>query len=191
MFVTATRIYKAPRIPMCLSVAIVKLRCTVLKTKKFSEVSKKLKMSASGKSLLGLWLYRSGEQEWAVKQGSPLHAPHSNKKDPINSTGSVSASIGLQSISKTRRIQGNSNNIVVLLPPQEKPGFNKTIVPAGNDAGLQQCAAGDKVSIIFTLKNQVGNLARALQVFEELGINVMHLELSPLENSTNQVRFRK
>lgn len=30
-------------------------------------------MSASGKSLLGLWLYRSGEQEWAVKQGSPLH----------------------------------------------------------------------------------------------------------------------
>lgn len=30
-------------------------------------------MSGSGKSLLGLWLYRSGEQEWAVKQGSPIH----------------------------------------------------------------------------------------------------------------------
>ena len=30
-------------------------------------------MSASGKSLLGLWLYRSGEQEWAVKEGSPAH----------------------------------------------------------------------------------------------------------------------
>lgn len=30
-------------------------------------------MSGSGKSILGLWLYRSGEQEWAVKQGSPLH----------------------------------------------------------------------------------------------------------------------
>lgn len=32
-----------------------------------------LNMSGSGKSILGLWLYRSGEQEWAVKQGSPLH----------------------------------------------------------------------------------------------------------------------
>lgn len=31
------------------------------------------KMSGSGKGLLGLWLYRSGEQEWAVKAGSPLH----------------------------------------------------------------------------------------------------------------------
>lgn len=33
-------------------------------------------MSASGKSLLGLWLYRSGESnEWAVKEGSPIHKP--------------------------------------------------------------------------------------------------------------------
>lgn len=30
-------------------------------------------MSGSGKGLLGLWLYRSGEQEWALKAGSPLH----------------------------------------------------------------------------------------------------------------------
>lgn len=30
-------------------------------------------MSGSGKGLLGLWLYRSGEHEWAVKEGSPLH----------------------------------------------------------------------------------------------------------------------
>lgn len=30
-------------------------------------------MSGSGKGLLGLWLYRSGESEWAVKEGSPLH----------------------------------------------------------------------------------------------------------------------
>lgn len=30
-------------------------------------------MSGSGKSLLGLWLYRSGESEWSVKEGSPLH----------------------------------------------------------------------------------------------------------------------
>lgn len=34
-------------------------------------------MSASGKSLLGLWLYHSEGQEWAVKEGSPIH----RKKD--------------------------------------------------------------------------------------------------------------
>lgn len=51
----------------------------------------------------------------------------------------------------------------------------------------QYGSPGDRVSIIFTLKNQVGNLARALQVFQELGINVLHLELSPLESATNQV----
>ena len=37
-------------------------------------------MSGSGKSLLGLWLYRSGEQEWAVKHGSPLHGQHTSKE---------------------------------------------------------------------------------------------------------------
>ncbi|XP_055914164.1 tryptophan 5-hydroxylase 1 isoform X2 [Eupeodes corollae] len=54
------------------------------------------------------------------------------------------------------------------------------------DEGLKNPSPGDRISIIFTLKNQVGNLARALQVFQELGINVLHLELSPLENTTNQ-----
>lgn len=34
-------------------------------------------MSGSGKGFLGLWLYRSGEQEWALKEGSPIH----RKKD--------------------------------------------------------------------------------------------------------------
>jgi ACT domain len=37
----------------------------------------------------------------------------------------------------------------------------------------------NKTSIIFTLKNQVGGLARALQVFQELGINVLHIEFQP------------
>jgi len=32
-------------------------------------------MSGSGKSLLGVWLYKRG-QNWAVKEGSPLHKPH-------------------------------------------------------------------------------------------------------------------
>lgn len=46
-------------------------------------------MSASGKSLLGLWLYRSGEQEWAIKQGSPLHNLPS-KRDKSDALGIVS-----------------------------------------------------------------------------------------------------
>ena len=60
-------------------------------------------------------------------------------------------------------------------------------MPAG--VGTAAPGTGDKVSIIFTLKNQVGNLARALQVFQELGINVLHLELSPMEDAPNQVSF--
>ncbi|KNC23970.1 hypothetical protein FF38_07433 [Lucilia cuprina] len=116
-------------------------------------------MSASGKSLLGLWLYRSGEQEWAVKQGSPLHKQRSSSKD---SSGSPA------SIDKTGLSVKNKENPVV------------------NEEFFQYGTVGDRVSIIFTLKNQVGNLARALQVFQELGINVLHLELSPLESATNQ-----
>lgn len=46
---------------------------------------------------------------------------------------------------------------------------------------------GDRTAIIFTLKNQVGNLARALQVFQELGINVMHIELQPMDPEATQV----
>ncbi|TMW53602.1 hypothetical protein DOY81_001366 [Sarcophaga bullata] len=112
-------------------------------------------MSGSGKSLLGLWLYRSGEQEWAVKQGSPLHGQHSTKETSRS------------------------------LLQKDKPGLGGN--SKENETLYQQGSPGDRVSIIFTLKNQVGNLARALQVFQELGINVLHLELSPLENATNQV----
>lgn len=64
-------------------------------------------------------------------------------------------------------------------------GSEKGSVDAGDSN--RKSSPGDRVSIIFTLKNQVGNLARALQVFQELGINVLHLELSPLEKTTNQV----
>lgn len=35
-------------------------------------------MSASGKSLLGLWLYRSGE-DWAVKEDCPISTSHVNQ----------------------------------------------------------------------------------------------------------------
>lgn len=46
----------------------------------------------------------------------------------------------------------------------------KLSFPAGS-------APVDRTSIMFTLKNQVGCLAKALQVFQELGINVLHLDL--------------
>lgn len=34
----------------------------------------------------------------------------------------------------------------------------------------------DKLSVIFTLRNQVGGLVRVLSVFQDLGINVLHIE---------------
>lgn len=48
---------------------------------------------------------------------------------------------------------------------------------------------GDKTSIIFTLNNHVGGLAKALQVFQELGINVLHLELQNNNSNVEQVNF--
>ncbi|XP_055609594.1 tryptophan 5-hydroxylase 1 isoform X2 [Uranotaenia lowii] len=97
-------------------------------------------MSGSGKGLLGLWLYHSGDQEWAIKEGSPLH----KRRDFAENGGNGKPS-------------GNDNS-------------------NGNDPHRQAC--GDKTSIVFTLKNQVGGLARALQVFQELGVNVLHVELN-------------
>uniref|UniRef100_A0A1I8P648 Tryptophan 5-hydroxylase 2 n=1 Tax=Stomoxys calcitrans TaxID=35570 RepID=A0A1I8P648_STOCA len=129
-------------------------------------------MSASGKSLLGLWLYRSGEQEWAVKQGSPLHGPR-NKKD-LGGSDSIE-NPGLNNVNN--KLNSMTSDML---------GCGGGVGVGGAGAGQAPCSPGDRVSIIFTLKNQVGNLARALQVFQELGINVLHLELSPLENATNQ-----
>lgn len=35
---------------------------------------------------------------------------------------------------------------------------------------------GERISVIFSLKNQVGGLVRVLSVFQDLGINVLHIE---------------
>lgn len=35
---------------------------------------------------------------------------------------------------------------------------------------------GERISVMFTLKNQVGGLVRVLSVFQDLGINVLHIE---------------
>lgn len=131
-------------------------------------------MSASGKSLLGLWLYRSGEQEWAVKQGSPLHTPL--KKDS-NSSSPSSTSSSSSHASLSRHASAPGDNFLL---------FSSNKQTGAADAVQRSHVPGERISILFTLKNQVGNLARALQVFQELGINVLHLELSPLEVSSNQ-----
>ncbi|KAF5278129.1 hypothetical protein FQR65_LT03645 [Abscondita terminalis] len=78
-------------------------------------------MSASGKSLLGLWLYRCGE-EWAVKEDCPIPTRTSKQT---------------------------------------------------NGEDRQEL---ERVSITFTLKNQVGSLVRALQAFQDLGVNLLHIE---------------
>lgn len=59
---------------------------------------------------------------------------------------------------------------------EQRPTKNAEVLP------------GDKTSIIFTLNNQVGGLARALQVFQELGINVLHLELQNTSSTVDHVR---
>lgn len=43
-------------------------------------------------------------------------------------------------------------------------------------AQQQAHAEGERISVIFTLKNQVGGLVKALSVFQDLGINVLHIE---------------
>uniref|UniRef100_A0A8D9ARR4 Tryptophan 5-hydroxylase 2 n=3 Tax=Cacopsylla melanoneura TaxID=428564 RepID=A0A8D9ARR4_9HEMI len=82
-------------------------------------------MSASGKSLLGLWLYRASEKEWTLKD----------------------------------------------IPEAPAGSKNKSLADHEFQASHN--------SVIFSLKNQVGGLARALQVFQDLGVNVLHIESRP------------
>ncbi|XP_072154565.1 tryptophan 5-hydroxylase 1 [Bemisia tabaci] len=84
-------------------------------------------MSGSGKSLLGVWLYRQGE-EWTLKE-----------------------------------------NIKLPIPPEKRQKLAHLALPPDVKSN----------SVIFSLKNQVGGLARALQVFQDLGINVLHIESRP------------
>ncbi|KAK9500919.1 hypothetical protein O3M35_002082 [Rhynocoris fuscipes] len=85
-------------------------------------------MSGSGKSLLGLWLYRSGEK-WSLK--------HSHSEEG------------------RCRLQPHVQN-------------------AGRNA------------VVFSLKNQIGGLARVLQVFQDLGVNVVHIESRPSDRNDSE-----
>ncbi|KAL1130621.1 hypothetical protein AAG570_011863 [Ranatra chinensis] len=90
-------------------------------------------MSGSGKGLLGLWLYRSGEN-WELKESSPV----------------------------AKGYQGGQ---------QSKSSVTNHDL---------------RNSVIFSLKNQIGGLARALQVFEDLGVNVVHIESRPSERNKSE-----
>lgn len=118
-------------------------------------------MSGSGKGLLGLWLYRSGEHEWAVKEGSPLHkvAEVSNFYENQMSAGKRFLNILKFKEPKTAQVS--------------KP------VPLNTD----------RTSLVFTLNNQVGGLARVLQIFQELGINVLFIEFQHYNEEKQQVQY--
>ncbi|XP_022907781.1 tryptophan 5-hydroxylase 1 isoform X2 [Onthophagus taurus] len=90
-------------------------------------------MSGSGKPLLGLWLYRSGE-DWTIKEDCPITSVKVADETP-------------------------------------------------------QTEIVERISIIFTLKNQIGGLVRALQAFQDLGINVLHIESRPSLNDGSQTDF--
>lgn len=127
-------------------------------------------MSGSGKGLLGLWLYRSGEKEWALKEGSPIHHSNSVVRDLLES-GPVWITI---------------KSVIMCFKVTSAVVADKTPPPLGRGTKVENLNLSfavppsgpvDRTSIMFTLKNQVGCLARALQVFQELGINVLHLDL--------------
>lgn len=63
-----------------------------------------------------------------------------------------------------------------------------TAAPTNSSISAAGANNNDRTSIIFTLNNQVGGLARALQVFQELGINVLHLELQNNDSRVEKVK---
>ncbi|XP_050720911.1 tryptophan 5-hydroxylase 1-like [Eriocheir sinensis] len=94
-------------------------------------------MSGSGKGLLGLWLYRTGE-EWLLKD--PQKAP-------------------------------KQTNTTKSSPEKEK---EKNGGVGGGEGGDVYHPSHN--SVVLNLKNQVGGLARALKVFQDKGVNVVHIE---------------
>lgn len=52
---------------------------------------------------------------------------------------------------------------------------------------LAEHSESERISVIFTLKNQVGGLVQALTVFQDLGINVLHIESRKSINEISSV----
>lgn len=56
-------------------------------------------------------------------------------------------------------------------------------------AQQQVPSEGERISVMFTLKNQVGGLVKALSVFQDLGINVLHIESRKSMTAVASVSF--
>lgn len=93
-------------------------------------------MSGSGKSLLGLWLYRTGE-DWTLRESSQQSDVRHDYKLKLH--------------------EGKKTSVLLCyILFQLRPV-----------SGLSESTRHDnRNSVIFSLKNQVGGLARALQVFQ-------------------------
>lgn len=162
-------------------------KCSGISTGVFATIKRNFEhftMSGSGKGLLGLWLYRSGESEWAVKEGSPLH----NEEDLVvrfqwTFRTATSASILIDSSHLSYTNAKASSTTASATSSSSSSDRAKRSDKRSDDKIV------DKTSIIFTLNNQVGGLARALQVFQELGINVLHLELQNTRSDVDQVHI--
>lgn len=94
----------------------------------------------------------------------------------------------------------HTTNIIPQLKSKHGSIAGKSLSEVATVASLGNSAAGacvtsnggggggnERTSIMFTLNNQVGGLARALQVFQELGINVLHLELQNSDSKVEKV----
>ncbi|XP_052132724.1 tryptophan 5-hydroxylase 2 [Frankliniella occidentalis] len=70
---------------------------------------------------------------------------------------------------------------------QAEPRGGVNVGPSGAPG-----SAGSKEpvnSVVFSLKNQVGGLARALQVFQDLGVNVVHIESRQSANRPSEAEI--
>ncbi|KAI4470952.1 aromatic amino acid hydroxylase [Holotrichia oblita] len=124
-------------------------------------------MSGSGKPLLGLWLYRNGE-DWNFKEDCPIS----------ETTRKVAFNYKFCSGLTLKQVNDNSNLINITIIHHNPKDDDKA-----NSEKLE------RISIIFTLRNQVGGLVRALQAFQDLGINVLHIESRQSLNDGSQSDF--
>lgn len=72
-----------------------------------------------------------------------------------------------------------------------RPKLGELQSTAARQQSASQHTDSERISVILTLKNQVGGLVRVLSVFQDLGINVLHIESrkSITENSSVSLIF--
>ncbi|XP_018008045.1 tryptophan 5-hydroxylase 1 [Hyalella azteca] len=160
-------------------------------------------MSGSGKGLIGLWLYRNDDL-WTVKdpmQGFPKpiqEEPNEDVEDremsvsPSTSRKKSTTNVQEQLAEKNYNDEENDNVDLTLSEPEKKCHQNPKRLQSS--AGVDTLT-NDEVytpscnSVVFSLKNQVGGLAKALHVFKQRGINVVHIESRRHHRRDSQMEF--